>query len=91
MKNHKIEMFVKSCEGVKFTPAQKKVVYLLSIGYEIQVVNRHRQNGGEWMWKTPFSSSLAHPGTVYKAFFNIFDQIKIQKGIDVDYTLFYNN
>ena len=81
--NDKIKEFEKSIEGVKFTPAQKKIVTLLLNGYQIVVVNSHRMNGGEMMWKNPNSDYLEHAGKVYKAFFNVFYQIKKQKGIVV--------
>ena len=79
---NKIEKFTESIEGVKFTPAQKKIVNLILKGWEIKVVNKHRMNGGEMMWKTP-NDSLEYAGKVYKAFFNVFYQIKKQKGIEV--------
>lgn len=79
---NKIEKFTESIKGVKFTPAQKKIVNLILKGWEIKVVNKHRMNGGEMMWKTP-NDSLEHAGKVYKAFFNVFYQIKKQKGIEV--------
>ena len=85
---NKIEKFQKSIEGVKFTPAQKKIVDYILKGWEIKVVNKHRMNGGEMMWKTPNSDYLEHAGKVYKAFFNVFYQIKKQKGIEVPTTLF---
>mgnify|MGYP000730025428 FL=1 len=84
----KIEKFQKSIEGVKFTPAQKKIVDYILRGWEIKVVNKHRMNGGEMMWKTPNSDYLEHAGKVYKAFFNVFYQIKKQKGIEVPTNLF---
>ena len=84
----KIEKFQKSIEGVKFTPAQKKIVDLILRGWEIKVVNKHLMNGGEMMWKTPNSDYLEHAGKVYKAFFNVFYQIKKQKGIEVPTNLF---
>ena len=84
----KIENFQKSIEGVKFTPAQKKIVDLILKGYEITVVNKHHMNGGQMMWKTPHSDYLEHAGKVYKAFFNVFYQIKKQKGIEVPTNLF---
>lgn len=79
----KVLRFEKSIEGVKFTPAQKKIVNLILKGWEIEIVNRHHMNGGEMMWKNPNSSYLEHAGKVYKAFFNVFYQIKKQKGIVV--------
>ena len=85
---NKIEKFAESIEGVKFTPPQKKIVELLLKGWEIQIVNKHRMNGGEMMWKNPNSSYLEHAGKVYKAFFNVFYQIKKQKGIEVPTNLF---
>ena len=84
----KIEKFEKSIEGVKFTPAQKKIVDYILRGWEIKVVNKHRMNGGEMMWKTPNSDYLEHAGKVYKAFFNVFYKIKKQKGIEVPTNLF---
>lgn len=78
----KIEKFSKAIEGVKFTPAQKKVVEKILKGYEIKVVNKHRMNGGEMKWKSPYSDCLDHAGKIYKAFFNVFYQIKKQKGIE---------
>ena len=85
---NKIKEFGKSIEGVKFTPAQKKIVDYILRGWEIKVVNKHRMNGGEMMWKTPNSDYLEHAGKVYKAFFNVFYQIKKQKGIEVPTNLF---
>ena len=84
----KIEKFQKSIEGVKFTPAQKKIVDYILRGWEIKVVNKHRMSGGEMMWKSPHSDYLDHAGKVYKAFFNVFYQIKKQKGIEVPTNLF---
>lgn len=78
---NKIENFKKAIEGVKFTSPQKKVVEKLLNGYEIVVVNKHHMSGGELMWKNPNSDYLEHAGKVYKAFFNVFYQIKKQKGI----------
>jgi hypothetical protein len=84
----KIEKFEKSIEGVKFTPAQKKIVNLILKGWEITVVNKHHMSGGQMMWKVPNSDYLEHAGKVYKAFFNVFYQIKKQKGIEVPTNLF---
>lgn len=78
----KIEKFSQVIEGVKFTPAQKKVVEKILKGYEIKVVNKHHMNGGEMKWKSPDSDYLDHAGKIYKAFFNVFYQIKKQKGIE---------
>lgn len=87
---NKVERFKQAIEGVKFTPAQQRIVDLLLQGWEIQVVNTHRMNGGEMMWKRPDSSYLEHAGKVYKAFFNIFYQIKKQKGIEFNDQTFVN-
>jgi len=38
-------------------------------------------SGGEWMWKHSESENIEYAGSVYKAFFNVFYQIKKQKGI----------
>ena len=80
---NKVKEFEKAIEGVKFTPAQKKIVDLILKGYEIEVVNKHHMSGGEMMWKSPHSDYLEHAGKVYKAFYNVFYQIKKQKGIDI--------
>lgn len=72
----KIEKFKNVIQGIKFTPAQKLIVDKLLKGYEIRVVNRHRMNGGEMMWKSPNNESLMHAGKVYKAFFNVFYKIE---------------
>ena len=85
---NKIEDFQTAIEGVKFTKAQKGIVSILLRGWEIRVVNRHHANGGTMMWKSPHSDYLEHAGKVYKAFFNVFYQIKKQKGIDVPTNLF---
>ena len=77
---NKIKEFEKSIEGVKFTPAQKKIVDLILKGYDM--------SGGQMMWKSPYSTSLEHAGKVYKAFFNVFYQIKKQKGIEIPTNLF---
>ena len=45
-------------------------------------------SGGQMMWKSPYSTSLEHAGKVYKAFFNVFYQIKKQKGIEIPTNLF---
>lgn len=78
---NKVKEFEKAIEGVKFTPAQQKIVNKLLNGYEIEVVNKHHLSGGQMMWKNPNSDYLEHAGKVYKAFFNVFYQIKKQKGI----------
>jgi len=80
---NKIEKFQKAIEGVKFTPAQQKIVNKLLNGYEIEVVNKHHMSGGQLMWKNPNSDYLEYAGKVYKAFFNVFYQIKKQKGIEI--------
>jgi len=85
---NKIEDFQTAIEGVKFTKPQQKVVNEILRGYEIKVVNRHHVNGGQMMWWNPSTDYLEHAGKVYKAFFNVFYQIKKQKGIDVPTNLF---
>ena len=80
----KIENFEKAIEGVKFTPPQQKIVDKLLSGYEIVVVNKHHLSGGEMMWKNPNSDYLEHAGKVYKAFYNVFYQIKRQKGVVIN-------
>jgi hypothetical protein len=81
---NKIENFRNAIEGVKFTPAQKKVVEKLLQGWEIKVVNSHWLSGGEMMWKKPHSEYLEHASKIYRAFFNVFYQIKKQKGIVIN-------
>jgi len=78
---NKIEEFQKAIKGVKFTPAQQKIVNNLLNGYTIEVVNKHHMSGGQLMWNTPNSDYLEHAGKVYKAFFNVFYQIKKQNGV----------
>ena len=86
--SNKLKNFESAIEGVKFTKAQKVIVSNLLKGWEIRVVNRHHMNGGTMMWKSPHSDYLEHAGKVYKAFFNVFYQIKRQKGIEVPTNLF---
>ena len=86
----RIEEFQKAIEGVKFTPPQKKIVELILKGYTIEVVNKHHMNGGELMWKNPNSDYLEHAGKVYKAFFNVFYQIKKQTGVVLPTTGYIN-
>jgi len=88
IKMNKLEMFQESIEGVKFTKPQKGIVSLLLKGWTIKTVNKHHMSGGQMMWKSPHSDYLEHAGKVYKAFFNVFYQIKKQKGIEVPYNLF---
>ena len=78
---NRIEEFQKAIVGVKFTPAQKKIVNLILKGWTIEVVNKHHMSGGQLMWKNPDSNYLEHAGKVYKAFFNVFYQIKKQTGV----------
>lgn len=78
---NKIDNLKEAIEGVKFTPPQQNIVNKLLDGYEIEVVNKHHMSGGQMMWKNPNSDYLEHAGKVYKAFFNVFYQIKKQKGI----------
>ena len=74
--------------GVKFSSPQKRIVERLLEGYQIQVVNKHYRSGGELMWNSPYSASLQPAGKVYKAFWNVFYEIKRQKGIKVEANLF---
>ena len=83
-------MFKQVIDGVKFTPAQKKIVDRILKGYEIKVVNRHRINGGEMMWKSPNHDYLENAGKIYKAFFNVFYQIKKQSGVEFSAQNFIN-
>jgi hypothetical protein len=78
---NKIEDLKKAIDGVKFTAPQKRIIDRLLDGYHIQVINKHRMSGGEWMWKHSESENIEYAGSVYKAFFNVFYQIKKQKGI----------
>ena len=86
----RIEEFQKAIEGVKFTPAQQKIVNNLLNGYTIEVVNKHHMSGGQLMWKNPNSDYLEHAGKVYKAFFNVFYQIKKQNGIQLSPNTYIN-
>jgi hypothetical protein len=80
---NRIEEFQKAIVGVKFTAPQKKIVNLILKGWTIEVVNKHHMSGGELMWKNPNSNYLEHAGKVYKAFFNVFYQIKRQSGVEL--------
>jgi len=66
---------------IKFTKPQQKIVDLILKGWKIWVVNEHRMNGGDWMWKSPHSSYPEYAGKVYKAFWNIEYQVKKQSGV----------
>lgn len=78
MKN--IEKFNSLIEDLNLTEAQKLIANKISKGFEIQVVNRHHMSGGQMMWKSPYSEDLQHAGKVYKAFFNLFHKIRVNKG-----------
>lgn len=84
----RIEVLKEAVAGVKFSTPQKKIVEKLLNGYQIEVVNKHYRSGGEWMWDSPYSASLQPAGKVYKAFFNVFYQIKKQKGITFPHNTF---
>tara|TARA_B100001094_G_C17661967_1_gene544667 strand:- start:84 stop:356 length:273 start_codon:yes stop_codon:yes gene_type:complete len=81
----KVEKFTETIKGIKFTPAQKKIVDKLLRGYEIQVVNPHHMNGGTMMWKSPHSNSLEHAGKVYKAFYNIGWKLRREGRVELYY------
>ena len=83
-----VQILKEAVAGVKFSAPQKKIVEMLLKGYQIEVVNKHWVNGGVWMWNSPYSASLQPAGKVYKAFWNIFYQIKVQKGIVLSSSLF---
>ena len=83
-----IQILEEAISGVKFSAPQKKIIERLLDGYQIQVVNKHYRSGGEWMWNSPYSASLQPAGKVYKAFWNVFYEIKRQKGIKVEANLF---
>ena len=76
-----LEQFTELVKDIKFTPAQNKIVNRLIKGDQLWLLNSHRMSGGEWMWKNPNSENLEYAGKVYKAFWNIFYQIRKQKGI----------
>ena len=76
-----VQILEEAISGVKFSAPQKRIIERLLDGYQIQVVNKHYRSGGELMWNSPYSASLQPAGKVYKAFFNVFYQIKKQKGI----------
>ena len=83
-----VQILEEAISGVKFSAPQKKIIERLLDGYQIQVVNKHYRSGGEWMWNSPYSASLQPAGKVYKAFWNVFYEIKRQKGIKVEANLF---
>jgi len=84
----RIEVLREAVTGVKFSAPQKRIIEKLLDGYQIEVVNKHYRSGGEWMWNSPYSASLQPAGKVYKAFFNVFYQIKKQKGITFPHNTF---
>ena len=71
-------------ENVKFTKPQRSIVVKLLQGAKLTVVNSHRMNGGEFMWVDYPGADPSYAGKVYKAFFNIFYQIKKQTGVVVN-------
>lgn len=73
-----------SIHKVKFTKPQKYVVDKFLDGWRLTRVNTHHMSGGQYMWVSPYSSSLQDAGHVYKAFHNIFWTIKKQTGIEIN-------
>lgn len=71
----------KAIEGIKFTPAQEKVLNFLFKGYIIKIENKHHISGGQMVWFR--EGTTTHAGKIYKAFFNTFYKIKKAKGIDL--------
>jgi hypothetical protein len=69
---------------VKFTKPQRAIVDRLLKGAKLTVVNSHRMSGGEFMWVDYPGAYPSYAGKVYKAFFNIFYQIKKQTGVVVN-------
>ena len=86
-----LEEFTELVKNVKFTPAQKKIVNKLIQGDQLWVINEHRMNGGEYMWKTKYSSEPQYAGRVYRAFWNIQWVVKKQTKINVDFSIFFHN
>jgi hypothetical protein len=86
-----LEQFIGLVKDIKFTPAQKKIVDRLIKGDKLWIINKHRADGGEYTWKTSHSISPEYAGSVYKAFWNIQWVIKKQKGIEVDFSIFFYN
>ena len=81
-----IEVILK---GIKFTPAQQKIVDRFLRGDKLCLVNSHYMNGGEWKWKCEGSDYLDYAGRVHKAFGNILWKIKKAKG-ENERALFYS-
>ena len=67
-------------KGIKFTPAQLKVVNQVLKGSRLWVVNSHYMNGGEYKWQHKGSEYLDYAGAIYKAFGNVIHKIRKQKG-----------
>lgn len=84
----RIEVLKEAVAGVKFSAPQKRIVERLLNGDQIEVVNKHWANGGVWMWSRPNSENLEPAGKVYRAFWNMVHQIKVQKGINFSASLF---
>jgi hypothetical protein len=83
-----LEQFTELVKDVKFTPAQNKIVNRLIKGDQLWLLNSHRRSGGEYMWRTKYSSNPEYAGSVYKAFWNIQYVIRKQKGIQIDCSIF---
>jgi len=71
---------------VKFTKPQKEIITRLKRGYKIIVVNAHRMSGGEMMWTSDEGNRLEYAGKVYKAFFNVFNQVEKQTNISFSHS-----
>jgi len=56
---------------IKFSQPQKDIIDKLQKGWKIWIINKHHMSGGQWMWKTPYSSNPQYAGKVYRAFWNI--------------------
>lgn len=81
--NHRLTDILSS-HKIKFTKPQKYIVDKFLNGWKLTRVNTHHMSGGQYMWVSPYSSSLQEAGHIYKAFHNIRRTIKKQIGIEVD-------
>lgn len=70
-------------ENVKFTIPQQKIVVKLFRGAKLTRVNKHHMSGGEFRWIDYPGADPSYAGKVYKAFYNVFYQIKKQTGVVV--------
>ena len=71
-------------QSIKFTEPQQLILNNLRNGWRIVVRDRHRMNGGTWVWAQPNSDYDTHAGHIYRAFWNIKYKIRKTTGVDIE-------